>query len=108
VFRPEVDIIEREQELLVLVDLPGVKADDIEIRYEQGTLTLFGKVLEPPTADRKWLLREYGIGDFQRSFRVGEAVDTTKIAADITDGVLTIHLPKVEAARSRTIPVRTA
>lgn len=108
VYRPDVDVLEREHEVLVLADMPGARAEAIDIRYEAGTLTLQAPVELRAAADRAWLLREYGVGEFRRSFEVGESLDTGRISAEYADGVLTIHLPKVEAVRPRTIPVRTA
>ena len=61
------------------------------------------------TAERpKFLLQEYGVGDFYRSFRVGEQVYPTRIGAEYRDGVLTLRLPKVEAAKPRKITVQSA
>ncbi len=88
--------------------MPGVRADDIDIRYEQGLLTLQGRV-EPrqQEASTNYLLREYGVGDFYRSFRVGEGIDPDKIQAELNDGVMKLHLPKAEAAKPKKIPVRS-
>ncbi len=55
----------------------------------------------------RYLLREYGVGDFYRTFRVGEQVDASRIAAEFVDGVLTLHLPKVDAAKPRKIAVQS-
>jgi HSP20 family protein len=52
------------------------------------------------------LLREYGVGDFRRAFRVGNQIDATRISADFADGVLRLHLPKIEAAKPRKISVQ--
>lgn len=104
-YRPNVDIIEREHELLVLADMPGARPDSIDIRFENGTLTISGKVEARQQSDTRYLLAEYGVGDFLRSFTVSEIVDATKISAEYVDGVLTLHLPKLEAAMPRKIRV---
>ena len=57
--------------------------------------------------DHEYLLREYGTGDYYRTFQVSEAVDASKITADYSDGVLTLHLPKTEAVKPRKIEVKT-
>jgi HSP20 family protein len=106
VYRPRVDILEREHELLVLADMPGTTAGAIDIRYEDGTLSIHGKVPQRPDEERRELLQEYGVGDFQRSFRLGQQIDASSIRAEYVQGVLTVHLPKVEAARPRRIEVR--
>lgn len=106
IYRPNVDIIERQEELLVVADLPGVKGDEIEIRFEDGELAIYG-----PAATRqegvRYLLQEYGVGDFYRTFTVSERIDAAKISAEHKDGVLLLHLPKVEAAKPRKIKVKT-
>ncbi len=102
---PPCDIIEKDDELLLLADVPGVRKDQIDIRFEDGTLTLHAKV-EPRQDDQKYLLREYGVGDFYRTFQVSEAVDAARISADYADGVLTLHLPMAEAVKPRKIEVK--
>ena len=108
VYSPHVDIIEQEDGLLLLADMPGVIARDIDIQYEDGQLTIVGKV-EPRQDDSKtsYLLREYGVGDFYRSFRVGDGIDVDSIRAELKDGVMTLHLPKAEALKPRKIAVQS-
>ena len=105
-FLPPVDIQETQEELLLQTDLPGVKSGDIDISFEQGELTITGKVAErqPPTT--AYLLHEYTTGDFVRKFQLGEVIDASRISAEHKDGVLTLHLPKVEAAKPRKIAVK--
>lgn len=108
VYSPSVDIVELENELLLLADVPGVRPEDLEISYEQGQLTLHARVRPRQDPDRtEYLAREYGIGDFYRSFQVGEGIDAQKIEAELKDGVLTLHLPKAEAAKPRRIQVKS-
>ncbi len=107
-YTPQVDIIERDEELLLIADVPGVRPDDIDIRYEQGLLTLQARVdSRQDEASTNYLLREYGVGDFYRSFRVGEGIDPDKIEAELNNGVMKLHLPKAEAAKPKKIPVRS-
>ncbi len=103
---PAVDILETADELRLVADVPGVTADGVEISYERGELRLHARAPEREPQGAQWLSREYGVGDYLRTFRVGEGIDASKIEADITDGVLTVHLPKAEAARLRKIAVR--
>lgn len=105
-YRPNVDILENADELLVYADMPGVKSDAIDIHFEDGELKIHGRV-EPRFGERpNFLLSEYGVGDFYRTFRVSEQVDATGIRAEYRDGVLTLHLPKVAAAKPRKIKVQ--
>jgi HSP20 family molecular chaperone IbpA len=106
VFRPLVDILETPEELTLVADLPGVKSEDVDIHFEDGVLTIQGKVERSYGEGAKLLLNEYGIGDFQRSFRVSEAIDPARIHAECGAGVLTVHLPKAEAAKPRKIAVQ--
>lgn len=105
-YRPNVDIIETSNELTVLADMPGATRDSIDINFENGTLTIHGKVDRSDPQDATEVLREYGVGDFWRTFQVSEKIDTTKISAEYTDGVLKLHLPKVEEAKPRKIAVK--
>jgi len=105
-YRPNVDILEKADELVLVADLPGVKADEVDIRFEQGELTIHGRAKPRYQEGTKFLLNEYGIGDFYRTFRVSEQVDASRIHAEYHDGVLTLHLPKVEAVKPRKIAVQ--
>jgi HSP20 family protein len=103
-FTPRVDIYETEKELLLFAELPGVRPEDVELHYEQGELTLHGKV-RPPANAPAYLLQEYQAGDFYRAFRINETIDAGKIQAECKNGILTLHLPKAEVARPRKIPI---
>jgi HSP20 family protein len=105
IYRPDVDILEKGDELLILADMPGVKSDDIDIKFEDGTLTIYGRVTDGRLDRDNLLLQEYGIGDYHRTFRISEQIDASKISAEMTDGVLTLHLPKAEQAKPRKIKV---
>jgi HSP20 family protein len=107
VYRPNVDILEKQDELLVVADMPGVKSGEIDIRFEDGELTIHGPAAPRQGEGPRYLLQEYGVGDFYRTFRVSERIDAAKISADYKDGVLVLHLPKVEAAKPRRITVST-
>jgi len=105
-YRPNVDIVESAEELTVLADMPGVSAEDIDIHFEKGVLTLHGRVKPRQAPQTGYLVREYGIGDFYRTFQVSEAVDPNRITADYRNGVLTLHLAKIEAVKPRRISVQ--
>lgn len=105
-FKPAVDILERADELLVRADMPGVAAKDVDVRFENGTLTIQGRVEPRATGSANPLRCEYGVGDYFREFRVGEAIDASRISAECKHGVLTLHLPKVEAVKPRKIEVK--
>ncbi len=104
-FRPNCDIYEREDELLILADVPGVKGSEIEVKFEDGVLAIHAPVEARQPENLEYAVREYGIGDFYRTFQVSEAIDAGKITAECSDGVLTLHLPKSAAVRARKIAV---
>ncbi|MFO0837022.1 MAG: Hsp20/alpha crystallin family protein [Phycisphaerae bacterium] len=106
-YLPSVDIVELKDELLLRADVPGASSDCVEIRYERGTLDIFAPVTPREAKDRHVVTREYGVGDFARSFEIGDGIDAEKISAELSDGVLTVHLPKAAAARVRKIAVRS-
>lgn len=105
---PDVDILEKPDELLLLADVPGARADGIDISYERGLLTIHARVESRQKEDTNFILREYGVGDFVRSFQVGEGIDGGRIQAEYRHGVLTLHLPKLEAAKQRKIKVKAS
>jgi HSP20 family protein len=106
VYRPFVDIMEGKDELLLVADMPGAKADSIDIQFEHGNLILQACVAPRDRQKGTSLLNEYGVGDFYRTFRVSEEIDPARIHAEYADGVLTVHLPRAEAAKPRKIEVK--
>lgn len=107
-YRPSVDILETPDELRVLADMPGVNPDQIDVKFENGTLTIYGHVeADRDNGGRNYVLREYGVGDFYRAFEISQDINAERISADYANGVLTLHLPKVEAAKARRIEVRS-
>jgi HSP20 family molecular chaperone IbpA len=105
---PAVDIYETKDQLTLLADLPGVRGEDIQLNFEKGELSISAKVAIRQPEGAQYLLAEYGMGDFYRSFRISEEIDSSRISAQYKDGVLTLHLPKVEAVKPRRIAVKTA
>jgi HSP20 family protein len=104
-FTPRVDIFETDDELVLVADVPGVRPEDVDLRYEKGELVLHARV-RPRHAEQRCLLNEYGEGDFYRAFSVHESIDSTRISAECKDGVLKVHLPKAEPVKPRKINVR--
>jgi HSP20 family molecular chaperone IbpA len=106
VFTPDVDIFENDKEIVLLADLPGVKADHITIDLRENVLTLTGDI-EPSENDKETpILVEYQTGKYHRQFTLSEMIDQAKIDAKYTDGVLQLKLPKVEKATPKTIAVK--
>lgn len=108
VFTPDVDIFETEKEMTLLADMPGVKAEDLTIDLRENVLTLDGEVKAPEGSDEIELFREYRTGKYYRQFNLSEVIDQAKIEANLTDGVLRLQLPKIEAAKPRKITVKAS
>ncbi len=106
VYSPAVDIFEHESAITVLADMPGVRAQDLEIDLRENVLTLTGRVSQPAAEGPAHVLREYEPGTFFRQFTLGSTIEQSKIDAKLTDGVLRLELPKAEKARPRQIAVR--
>ncbi len=103
---PAVDILETEDALTVKADLPGANPEDIDIRVENGALTIRGsRKFEKDETVKGYHRIERSYGDFVRSFAVPTSVETDKVAAQYKDGVLTVSLPKKEAAKPRQVKV---
>ena len=103
---PSVDIFETENELILKADLPEVKLEDIEVRVENQTLSLKGeRKFEKDESSRGYHRIERNYGTFVRSFTVPTTVDAEKVAAEYKEGVLTVRLPKKEAAKPRQVKI---
>jgi HSP20 family protein len=107
-FSPLVDIIETGEEFVFQADLPGVKAGDVDVSYENGVLTIEGKVQPRQPAAQTYIWREYGVGHFYRQFSVNTDIDPDGIRAELKHGVLELHVPKSGSARTRRIQIKTA
>jgi len=92
-FTPRFDIYENENGYVLMGDLPGVRSEDLDLKYENRELTIHGKAPSRCTGGQCFA-EEYGVGDFRRSFSIGELIDGGQIAAELKDGVLTVQLPK--------------
>lgn len=104
---PRVDITEDTAEIRVIADLPGVLHEDIDVTFEKDELRIRGRVRGSGIDAERYDRREFAPGGFQRTFRVGESIDSAAVRAEHAHGVLTLHLPKVEEERPRSIPVRS-
>jgi HSP20 family molecular chaperone IbpA len=106
VFTPEVDIFETDKDIILLADMPGVKAGDLAIDLRDNLLTMTGHVEPEKNEGETLLISEYEIGKYYRQFTIAEVVDQSKIDAQLSDGVLRLTLPKMEKVQPRQITVR--
>ena len=106
---PAVDIFEKDQNLVIRAEMPGLNREDIEVGMENGVLTLKGerkREAEFNEGDAYRLERVYGT--FTRSFSLPTTVDPAKIEAVYKDGVLEVTVPKLEAAKPKKVQIQAA
>jgi HSP20 family protein len=105
VFVPSADIYETQDALTVILEMPGVEKRNVDVRVEDGVLSVLGKLDLSKYQGLQPLYVEYNVGHYSRTFQLSSKVDQSKIAAELKDGVLSLTLPKVEQAKPRTIEV---
>jgi HSP20 family protein len=105
---PDVDILEKEDELLLTAELPGLKLDQVQLDVSDGALTLKGeKREEKEDKDKRYRVWERTYGSFERTFALPRTVDPAKIQAEFEDGVLKVHLPKTAQAVGRRVEIKS-
>jgi HSP20 family protein len=102
---PPVDVIEERDTIRLVAELPGVKPEDVRISVENNVLTLQGEKKEEERQDDRVYRCERTYGVFERSFTLPATIDADTIVAKFESGLLTVRLPKVEAAKARQITV---
>ena len=105
VFLPVTDIFETEQALTVVLEMPGVSKDSAEIGIESDILTITGRIDFSKYEGLQPLYTEYNIGHYSRSFQISSKIEQEGITAELTNGVMTLVLPKAEKAKPRRISV---
>lgn len=103
---PAIDLVEGEDEILLLADLPGVKKENLELTVQGKLLSIKGeKKLEEPTKSRKVVRTETWVGSFSRTISLPDTVDPEKIEAQLRDGILRVRIAKREESRRRTVQI---
>ena len=105
-FVPRADIYETTDEIVVLLDMPGIEKEKIDVSLEKNVLTVNGYVKIEKPEGYSLARTEYRLGDYERSFRISNQVEREGIEAQYKDGVLRLTLPKAEEAKERKIPVK--
>lgn len=100
---PPVDIFENKEGLVVVADLPGVEKSDLDVRVENGVLTIKAGTKDIVPMDPQY--REYRLFNFYRQFQLSDSVDQERIKAELKHGVLVLDLPKKEEAKPKQITV---
>jgi HSP20 family protein len=101
---PRVNVVEREDAVVIEAEVPGVTREKAEIEVRDGVLHLKAHTNAPANGGA-YRIQERAGASYYRTFRLGEAIDTSKIDAQLKDGVLTLTLAKSERLKPRTISV---
>jgi len=106
VFAPNADIYETKDALTVILEMPGVEKNNVDVRVEDDVLRVTGQLDLSKYKGLAPLYTEYNIGNYARNFRLSNKFDQNKIAAELKDGVLWLTLPKAEETKPRTIEIK--
>lgn len=104
--RPAVDIVESEDGLTIITDIPGVDRENLEVGIDKGILTIQGQV--KPESRGNEVYREFELMSYYRQFQLPEVIDQDKTRAELSNGVLMLRLYKAEAAKPKKIEVQVA
>lgn len=102
--RPAVDIFETEENLTLVADMPGVNKERLDVNMERGVLTIQGRIAAELRGEP--LFREFSLADYYRQFELPNEIDSEKTEAEFKNGVLTLTMPKSEAAKPKRIEIR--
>lgn len=103
---PDMDVVETDKELEVTLDLPGLDEKDLDVNLTDGVLAIKGeKETEKEEKGKEYIRTERRHGAYYRAFRLPFEVDESKVTAQFTKGVLTVHLPKTESAQKKAMKI---
>jgi HSP20 family protein len=107
VFSPAVDILEDKEAVILSMELPGMKSEDVHVQVEDGYLTIRGeRKHEKETSEKNVHRLERSYGEFTRSFLLPENVKADAVVASLKDGVLKLQLPKTEQAKPKKVEIK--
>jgi len=102
---PSVDIFEMPDEFVLTANLPGISRKNIQVKVDDKSLVLFGKIDYSEAVRKKYILNENEIGNYYRQFNISDTIDETKIEAKYDNGQLVVKLPKHDKAKLRMINI---
>jgi HSP20 family protein len=103
---PQMDVIDRDMEVLIRVEVPGVEKENLDISVSDNTLSIKGSTRREVKEETEDFYRcEISQGNFSRSMILPGGVDSSKISASLKDGVLEVNLPKTEDVQRRSVPI---
>jgi HSP20 family protein len=104
-FLPVTDIFETDQALTVVLEMPGVVKENVDVNVENDILTIEGRIDYSKYEGLSPVYTEYNVGHYVRSFQISNKIEQGEISAELKDGVMTLVLPKAEKAKPRKIKV---
>jgi HSP20 family protein len=107
-FVPPADIYETTDNIVLLVEMPGVAMDGLDITLEKRLLSISGRVPKQEHKGYRQVYAEYADGDYERAFTLSEDIDRDRIEATLSNGVLRLVLPKAESVKAKKIEVKSA
>jgi len=105
---PATDILEREDGFYIYMDIPGVRREDLKIDINENELVVTGRAMQGAADKESFLEVQFGPGEYIRAVSLSDLVDREHIKATLKDGVLVVHLPRLEKAAPRRIPIQTS
>jgi HSP20 family protein len=102
---PASDIYENEEEYVMIVNMPGVSRNEVQVKVIDESLIVFGKINYEDVVNREYILNENELGNFYRKFKISDSIDKEKITARYDNGQLVVNLPKSEKVKPRTIDI---
>jgi len=106
IYRPVTDILESKDGVILTLEMPGVAPDAVDIELEGGVLSVRGRAKMTNAGTYRLAYAEYGEGDYERTFTLSDDLDPSKIEAEMRNGLLTLTLPRTEAAKPQRIQVK--
>ncbi len=103
---PLVDIYETNDDFILNAYIPGVKKENLKIKFEDNHLVIMGRIDYDEAVNRKYVLKETEIGNYYRSFKISDSIDESKIDARLENGVLEVKLPKHERVKPKMIEIK--
>ena len=102
---PRVNIYETNDEFVLVANMAGVLRDDLKVKVEKDSLTMFGKIDYDKQTNKNYILKELEIGNYYRTFNISDSVNQEKIEAKYDNGQLVVSLPKNEKIKPRKIDI---
>jgi HSP20 family protein len=102
--RPPLDIYTTDEDIVIVMSVPGVKPEEVDVTVEGDTVTIRGEI-KPPLENVDYVVQERASGPFRRVITLNVPVEADKAEASFKDGILTLTLPKAEEIKARTIKV---